>query len=393
MDWKIHYWAVAFVLLGSACSESTQPTMPSITQDQPGSITLSVPAQVASARAINLDALFADVVITDGSGTSQQQFNQSTPISLPIDVQPGDMLSITVNWFERQTDSTPLALATWTLNQQITGDTNITVESADFITTGPAFDFDGDTYSNLEELRADSDPKVAGITPENRPDVTIRWVNPTEAPVIDGLYDSIWNDAQFTDANGEQLSIDNLMVNQGAVRTDGNTEFRWFAMHDDTHLYIFVLGETVSISTPIRDSTSVWQDDNLEIFIDGNNSKLDSYDGVDDRHILIPLLASPTDPSSNGTVFVTGSNSAAIPDFEFFTCLCSDGQHTWEVKLPLAELNINKDEPFGLDIQIDEDNDGGARDAKWAWFHPSRTTVDVDNTFFNPSFMGTAVVD
>jgi len=393
MDWKTRYWGIGFLLLGSACSESIQPTVPSQTHIEPGNITLSVPVEVASARAINLDALFADVVITDSSGTSQQQFNQSTPISLPIDVQLGDMLSITVNWFERQTDSTPLALATWTLNQEITGDTTITVDSADFITSGDGFDFDGDTYSNLEELRADSDPMVAGITPENRPDVTIPWVNPTEAPIIDGLYDSIWNNAQFTDADGEQLFIDNLMINQGAVRPDGTTEFRWFAMHDDTSLYIFVLGETVSISTPIRDSTSVWQDDNLNIYIDGNNSKLESYDGVDDRHLLIPLLTSPNDPSSNGTVFVTGSNSATLPDFEFFTCLCSDGQHTWEIKLPLAELNISKDVPFGIDIQIDEDNDGGARDAKWGWFHPSRTTVDVDNTFTTPSFMGTAVID
>jgi len=389
MDWKTPGFAICSFLLVSACSDSTVSTTGSgnVQNDATGSITLAIPELLTTARAVNLDALYADVIINGDT----QRWNQSTPIAIALDLAVGEMLNVTVNWYETL-DSTPLPLTTWSLNQQITGDVNISAPASAYTSTGAAFDFDSDGFSNLAELRANSNPLVAGDTPENRPDVEIRWINPTEAPAIDGLYDSIWDRAQFSDVSGEQLSIDNLMINQGAVRPDGNTEFRWFAMHDDTSLYIFVLGENVDTGTPIRDSTSVWQDDNLNLFIDGNNSKLPDYDGVDDRHIFIPLLTSPTDPSSNSSVFVAGDNSAPVPDFEFATCLCSAGQHTWEIKLPLAALNIGKNVPFGFDIQIDEDNDGGARDARWAWFHPSRTTVDVDNTWTTPSFMGTAVI-
>ncbi len=87
-----------------------------------------------------------------------------------------------------------------------------------------------------------------------------------------------------------------------------------------------------------------------------------------------------------------GPNSASLPPIEFGTCLCTDGPLTWEVKLPLAEFGIRKDTLFGLEVQLNLDNDGGARDAKWGWFHPSREEQNVDNTFQNPSFMGTAVI-
>ena len=211
-----------------------------------GSLSLSVPEQLAAVRALNLDALYAEVTINGDT----QRYDQATPIAVSITLAQGDMLNLTVNWYETQQDSTPLPLTTWSLSRQITGDVSIVSDASDYTSTGAAFDFDEDGYSNLEERRADSDPLIAGSTPENRPDVRIRWVNPTEAPIIDGLYDSIWNNAQFNDVAGEQLSIDNLMINQGAVRPDGNTEFRWFAMHDDTYLYVFVLGENCRYRHP-----------------------------------------------------------------------------------------------------------------------------------------------
>ncbi|MFK7892392.1 MAG: sugar-binding protein [Granulosicoccus sp.] len=69
-----------------------------------------------------------------------------------------------------------------------------------------------------------------------------------------------------------------------------------------------------------------------------------------------------------------------------------EGQYAWEIKVPLSSFGIERGVPFGFDVQIDLDHDGDARDARWAWFHPSRTTVDVSNTITDPSFMGTAVL-
>ncbi len=394
MDWKKHLFLGSVVLALSACTDSARlTTSPDGSGDVSGTFELSAPESILSARAVNLDALFADVVIRDDQGSRTERFEQGTPITTTFSVAQGSRLEVTVMWYEAMGGSTgDLLLSTWSMSRDITDNTTINVPSSDYTSEGEGFDKDGDNFSNLTELRANSDPDNASITPETALDVEIRWVNPAEAPVIDGLYDSIWNNASFNDVAGEQLSIDNLMINQGALRPDGNTEFRWFAMHDDTFLYVFVLGENVDTATPIRDSTSVWNDDNINLFIDGNNSKGSSYDGVDDRHIFVPLLNSPENPTGNSTVFVAGDFSAPMPDFDFATCLCSAGQHTWEFKLPLAGFGITKNEPFGFEVQLDEDNDGGARDARWGWRHPSRTSSDVDNTWTTPSFMGTAII-
>lgn len=385
--WALLATSIAILLAG--CSDPSRLTTTGNTDNIDGEFSVSVPAQLLGMRALDLDALYADVVI-NGQG---ERLEGGTAHVRTFSVAKGETLSVSVAWFESGGNDAPLPLNSWTLDREITGDTAITVESSAYTSTGDAFNADGDDSSNLAERQAGSDPYNADSTPGNRPDVRIRWVNPVEAPVIDGLYDSIWNNATFNDVDGEQLSIDNLMINQGATRPNGNTEFRWFAMHDDIYLYVFVFGEDVDTATPFRDSSGVWHDDSISLFFDGNDSKLTAYDGVDDRQIFIPLLTSPEDPSQNSSVYVTGENSAPIPDFEFANCLCGTGQHTWEIKLPMAALGIRKNVTFGFDVQLDEDNDGGARDARWGWHHPARVNEDVDNTWTNPSFMGRAVVE
>lgn len=391
MSTKPYAVALTCAVILTACSDSPTIDLHATGDNGPANaaFSASVPEHLSSLRALDLDSLYAEVTING----ELQVFEQGSTITTTFSVNEGDVLDLQIQWFEAHESEAALLLSSWSGTEQVTDDVSISVTSDDYQTDGDAFDFDSDGYSNLLERRADSDPRDLNSTPENVPDVRIRWVNPTEAPVIDGLYDSIWNNAQFSDTRGEQLRIDNLMINQGATRPDGDTEFRWFALHDDIFLYVFILGENVDTGTPIRDSSDVWQDDTANLFIDGNDSKGSSYDGFDDRHVLVPLLTSPDNPVSNSTVFVVGENSADFTEIEFGTCLCSAGQHTWEFKLPLSQFNIQKNVPFGFDVQLDEDNDGGARDARWGWFHPSRTTSDVDNTWMNPSFMGTAVLE
>ena len=45
-------------------------------------------------------------------------------------------------------------------------------------------------------------------------------------------------------------------------------------------------------------------------------------------------------------------------------------------------------QPFGFEIQLNEDDNGGARDAKFGWFEPSGSTV-ADS---NPSVFGTVLL-
>jgi hypothetical protein len=380
--------------LVSGCDEAHQLDGHNSAHEQStGALDLSLPEQLQSMRAVNLDAIFATVII---NGVEQPRWQQSSPYTNTFTITKGEPLSIQISWFETLVDGSELLLATAIINQVITANTNLEIQQSDYVTSGSNFDEDGDLFSNLTERNEGSDPNDASSTPFNLPDVRIQQIDRLDAPRIDGLYDPSWNQATFRDIDNDLLHINNLMIDQGALREDGHmtNEMRWFAMHDDAFLYIFVLGENVADKPiPLRDSFEVWQDDTLNIFIDGDNSKDQTYDGIDDRQILIPLLTDPSNLTNNSTFYVTGFNSAAIPEFEFATCRCTSEQHTWEVQLRLSDFGIVKNQSFGIEIQLEVDHDGGNRDAKWGWFHNSRVDEDVDNTWRNPSFMGTATVE
>ncbi|MBX2824040.1 MAG: CBM9 family sugar-binding protein, partial [Gammaproteobacteria bacterium] len=71
----------------------------------------------------------------------------------------------------------------------------------------------------------------------------------------------------------------------------------------------------------------------------------------------------------------------------------STRQDVYEVRIPIADLGITIGQPFGIEMQLDDDDDGDTRDAKWGWFHRSRTVADSDETWKNPSLMGTAILE
>ena len=128
-----------------------------------------------------------------------------------------------------------------------------------------------------------------------------------------------------------------------------------------------------------------------------DNSKGSAYD-ANDYHMLIPLLASTDDGRPNasgelGELLEAGVNSAPLPtsagSIEFATCVCPTDRHIWEVRLRMADFQIDPTQAFGFEIQYNDDIDGGTRDAKWGWFRESRQSINIDRTWRFPSYMGT----
>jgi len=348
-------------------------------------------------RSVNLDNLYAEVVIND---QPPERFMQSTPVTSEILVARGDVLTIAVTWYEipeQDAASTivrdeNLALATWSMERQITEHTEIAPSADDYTSTGSDFDLDADGESNLSERRVGSDPYNRLETTNTIPDVRINRIDPANEPTIDGQYDAIWNEATGSpqDQNEERFFVDNLIVDQMGAQPNRETGYFWFAMHDDTNLYVTVFGKQVESSTSFRDSENVRDDDSVNLFIDGDNSKASSYDSVDDRYFAIPLLTDQGDLTENSTTVVKGTNSTQLPEIEFDTCLCSEGWIRWEIKLPIEDLGIRIHRPFGFDVQLDVDNNGGPRDFRWAWYQDVQD--DVDSARITPSLMGTAVL-
>lgn len=252
-------------------------------------------------------------------------------------------------------------------------------------------------------------------SPDNNSIVRIPFTDRPNAPKIDGdtldylagteLLDGEWrSSAQFNGAN-EPLSISQYMF--GEPGTNNNSaSHHWAAVHDGVYLYVLVVsddaGEHFQDTNELR---KPWKDDSVELFIDGNNSRLNQYDGVDDFHMTINLFSS-TDVVNSSFIanpkITASETSATLPSDLIFAAGPGKGpaaidfargrKDIYEIRLKLSELNIQVGSPFGIELQINDDDNGGSRDAKWGWNHPAGNSSDNDFTWQNPSFMGTAIL-
>lgn len=379
-------------------------------------IGLEIPDALLQMRNLDSDQLFPAVTIT--ANGQQQAFNlervNDTAFSGTIEVPANTDVTIDITWRENF-QQTQLLIATFSGNVPVANQAlAVSLDAMDYRTD---FDDDGDGFSNLEERIAASDP----FNPESFPladpgpttvSVLVPLVDAALAPTIDGtgaVYAANelrlvgeWGaaaNATGLDGTTPDLFIDSLMISR--TGNESSPFHAWAAVHDGVFLYVLVLVE--DSGTRSADSMSLADDDGIEIFIDGDNSNLSLYGSPDDRYFRIALLDSEANPNNSSSAagrFEPGENSAPIPQGITFAVGVQTGplgistpgerQDVYEVQIPLADFGILPGQPFGIEVQINDDDDGGARDAKWGWNHPMRRASDLDLTIANPSFMGTA---
>ena len=388
---------LAAVFVG-ACTDTPNG---SATLNQPDGMVIS-PPEFLNARAIvqgNLDARVSveidgiDYPATRTSATASPWVGQ-------VFVPEGSDPRLKITWVETGVPELPvslqgeLPLAVYDRNigQAITVNQSVEIETGEYQTSSsdanplPQLDTDSDGASNLEERQAGSRPGDAADIP---PSVLILYTD--RAPVIDGRYDSLWGQAQFLDQQRESLKIEKVVLDDGVVQDGEDRNFRWAAMHDGEFLYVLVFAEQGPQQSPQGDSPELFfQDDSVDIYWDGNNSKGASYDGFDDYHVITALLGSDggenqsSQPATSRMQF--GDRSAPIDPaaIRFGVCLCQGDQQIYEFRIDLNAGRIPTDTTFGFEININNDVDGGIRDAKWAWFNDT----GVDDTWRFPLKMG-----
>lgn len=184
--------------------------------------------------------------------------------------------------------------------------------------------------------------------------------------------------------------IRNLQFGSESGYVDGARAADWAVMHDGTYLYInvFVRNEGLSQTGNIQtflDSDNPRDDDSIDIFIDGDNSKGTEYDGTDDYHVTLAHLDRTWTPEP-------GSNSAAGLDVTYRTNEPTNEPFvqriTYEIQINLSSAGIEIGVPFGFDIQLNEDDSGSLADARFAWHEPSASS-QADR---NPSVFATVVL-
>lgn len=336
-------------------------------------------------------------------------------------------------WVEDfQNQDLPLARRTFDL---AIGEDSSVVQSA---ATGWDIDFDADNDgpSNLGEREDGTDPLVNNsdesvptiitgtVTGNNQTtiisdslpltaNVIVPRISASDAPEIDGLNVTAnsnhrltgeWEQAVQSDISGAILSIDNLIIDVDAEDAGDVPYRRWAAMHDGRYLYVVVLVD--DNGQRVRDSgTELFDDDSLELYLDADNSDSSAYD-ENDFHRLFPLREPGDNRASKVSVNsgdVQGPNSSTAPlqiDFATGPGVGPDGlrranfeQDVYELRIPLQPAGISTDTPFGFELQINDDDDGQSRDAKFGWMHSALYTTDIDGGLLMQSLMGKLMLE
>lgn len=148
-----------------------------------------------------------------------------------------------------------------------------------------------------------------------------------------------------------------------AVQGTPNNTVTFGVLWDNTYLYI---GVRVVDSARRNDSTGVWDDDSMEIYIDANHNHGTTYDSFDRQ-------------------FIKGWNDSAI--FEKNNII-TGVLHAWasftggyniEMAIPWSNLGITGagDVTIGFDLGCDDDDNGGARDSQAVWKGTYNNYIDT----------------
>lgn len=179
--------------------------------------------------------------------------------------------------------------------------------------------------------------------------------------VIDGEMDGIWTS---TPAH----NLESILVGNATTTSDFSANFR--TLWDADNLYVLV---DVTDESKINDSDADYQDDAIEIYIDINNDKLSTYGPTDYQYTF---AWNKSEINANGPT-----------DNFVYKLLDKVGGYVLEVKMPWATLALESPstgELLGFDVHVHDDDDGGDRDNKLAWF------TTLDESWNNPSLFATA---
>jgi glucose/arabinose dehydrogenase len=245
--------------------------------------------------------------------------------------------------------------------------TETTVLPAGSIASPSTFGEDvlGEMY--VASLSAGTVSKIVGSTP--RPTTaTVR--KTAAAPAIDGVVDALW-------ASANQYTMNNNLVRGTGPLFHKDLWTTWRILYDDANLYVLVESRD---ETLIKDGPNWYDDDIVEIMIDGDRSAGSSYDGVNDFELGFRW---------NDPAIIPGVNSAPVPANAQFSMVGTGEGYVLEFRLPLAGIGVQpvNGYTFGMDIHVNDDDDGGPRDAKMAWYGVE------DNAWQAPVYFSTATLD
>lgn len=185
------------------------------------------------------------------------------------------------------------------------------------------------------------------------------------APVIDGSAEPLW---------GAIPAQPLTKLAFGIIQNPDDLSATFRLAYDSEFLYGLF---EVQDDRIVNDSAASFNDDSVELYIDGGNEKGNFYDRNDAQYIF----------GANATELAFSSPVANHPGVEWQTRSMLGGYRI-ELRLPWANLDV-KPEPgleIGLEAHVDDDDDGAEMDAALAWFSPA------SDAWSDPGRFATAVL-
>ncbi|MEJ2701838.1 MAG: sugar-binding protein [Sedimentisphaerales bacterium] len=224
-----------------------------------------------------------------------------------------------------------------------------------------------DVFGPLTELSDMISAAKEKAWAEKRQAETPACVTKTSRPVaIDGKVENLWSEAR-------RYELGNVIYSPVSSKEDCSAFYK--AMWDADNLYLLVNVTDDSLKND-SDSDLWYQDDCVEVFIDADNAKSQNYGNNDGQY---HFDWDRTNPSMDR--FEHGR----LDGVEFAMVTTGNGYLT-EIKFPWSTLGIKPSAgtKIGLDVHVDDDDDGGDRDTKLTW------RGKEDNAWQTPSAFGTA---
>ena len=168
---------------------------------------------------------------------------------------------------------------------------------------------------------------------------------------LDGVLDSQWLEQEFHHYDIDE-SQQLLFVHANYL---SDASIRFASLYDSENLYFFI---EVKDDQLVSNSTSVFNDDSIEIYIDGLNDNAGPY-ANDDHHLVI----GPGGSESFGPASLQPQG----------TILQTDEGYNVEISIELEDLGgVEQQKAFGFNIAINDDDGLGNTevDAYGLWYLP-----------------------
>jgi len=216
--------------------------------------------------------------------------------------------------------------------------------------------------SQLAQMVAQAKAQVGHTTPQAQPALSIPPA--ARAPTIDGNVDEVW-------AAVPSHAIGHVAYAPPTSEADLSAGFKM--MYDRQALYLLV---DVTDDRLVSDSAEYWLDDGVELFLAADNNKSDVYGDKDyqyhfDYDASAPAMGESHRNNTNGVQYAFAR---------------TDQGYRLEAKVPWSTLGTKPatGKKIGLDVHVNDDDDGGDRDTKIMWFG------ERDVAWQQPSAFGTA---